>query len=186
MGVLSRIMEPETAPAAPPPATPPAAAAPHSPPPAPKTSWTKRLPLAPCPACGSPIWWIDVYEGGPHCWNCHQPPAESFVLKKFHLVLEPGGKIGYEGDQDYQRECNRFAADALLPATPTTAASQSPAPAAIPLAETFELPGVQCDRCGSSRFCDVPITDGRTRRDCAKCGRFHSFPKWTKAGSDAA
>jgi putative DNA primase/helicase len=38
----------------------------------------------------------------------------------------------------------------------------------------------ECDRCGSTEFVDVPIHDGQsTRRDCAKCQRFHSWPKWT-------
>jgi hypothetical protein len=34
-------------------------------------------------------------------------------------------------------------------------------------------------RCGSTRWRDVPIHGGRSiRRDCARCGRFLSFPLW--------
>jgi hypothetical protein len=45
-----------------------------------------------------------------------------------------------------------------------------------------------CDRCGGISFRDTPIHDGAsTRRDCAKCGRFISFPLWYgKNFSDAA
>jgi len=37
----------------------------------------------------------------------------------------------------------------------------------------------QCDRCDSLDYRDTPIHGGRSiRRDCVKCGRFISFPKW--------
>ena len=34
-----------------------------------------------------------------------------------------------------------------------------------------------CDRCGGSKFRDIPITGGRVRRDCV-CGRFLDFVRW--------
>lgn len=37
----------------------------------------------------------------------------------------------------------------------------------------------ECDRCGSRQFRDIDIHGGQsTRRDCAWCGRFHSWPRW--------
>lgn len=37
----------------------------------------------------------------------------------------------------------------------------------------------QCDRCGGTAFQDTPVHDSQsTRRDCATCGRTHSFPRW--------
>jgi hypothetical protein len=37
-----------------------------------------------------------------------------------------------------------------------------------------------CTRCGSDHFKDVPIHGGKSiRRDCAKCGKFLAFPKWS-------
>ena len=41
--------------------------------------------------------------------------------------------------------------------------------------------GQACPKCGNLTFVDVPIDNGKTRRDCAKCGRFVSFPKWNEA-----
>ena len=44
-----------------------------------------------------------------------------------------------------------------------------------------------CQRCGSRQFRNVEIHNGRSQRqDCARCGRFHSFPLWygTKPESD--
>jgi hypothetical protein len=36
-----------------------------------------------------------------------------------------------------------------------------------------------CDRCGSDQHKDFPIHGGQSiRRDCAKCGRFISWPNW--------
>lgn len=37
-------------------------------------------------------------------------------------------------------------------------------------------------RCGSMEFVEVPITGGRTRRDCRKCGRFVGWGKWHDQG----
>jgi hypothetical protein len=37
----------------------------------------------------------------------------------------------------------------------------------------------KCRRCGSRATVDTPIHQGQSiRRDCAKCGRFRSFPTW--------
>ena len=41
------------------------------------------------------------------------------------------------------------------------------------------LSAVPCTRCGSTETADFSIHDGQSiRRDCAKCGRFQSFPLW--------
>jgi hypothetical protein len=37
-------------------------------------------------------------------------------------------------------------------------------------------------RCGSTEYVERPISEGRTRRDCRKCGRFVSFGKWYDQG----
>jgi hypothetical protein len=40
-------------------------------------------------------------------------------------------------------------------------------------------PGI-CPRCGSDHFKDVPIHGGKSiRRDCAKCGKFLTFSRWS-------
>jgi hypothetical protein len=33
-------------------------------------------------------------------------------------------------------------------------------------------------RCGSREYAEIPISDGRSRRDCRQCGRFMGFGKW--------
>ncbi len=39
--------------------------------------------------------------------------------------------------------------------------------------------GTRCEHCDSPEFTDMPIHGGQSlRRDCAKCGRYHGFPKW--------
>ena len=43
----------------------------------------------------------------------------------------------------------------------------------------------RCHRCGSSKYVDVSIHGGRSvRRDCARCGRFVTFPKWYGTKTD--
>ena len=37
-------------------------------------------------------------------------------------------------------------------------------------------------RCGSREFVDVAISDGRSRRDCRKCGRFLGWGQWYEKG----
>ena len=37
-------------------------------------------------------------------------------------------------------------------------------------------------RCGSTEFVDVAIGEGRTRRDCRRCGRFVGFGRWYDQG----
>jgi len=37
-------------------------------------------------------------------------------------------------------------------------------------------------RCGSTEFADVAISEGRTGRDCRKCGRFLDWGKWHEEG----
>ena len=38
-------------------------------------------------------------------------------------------------------------------------------------------------RCGSTEYVEVPIPEGRTRRDCRKCGRFAGWGKWSEGGT---
>ncbi len=37
-------------------------------------------------------------------------------------------------------------------------------------------------KCGSREFVDVAISEGRSRRDCRKCGRFLGWGKWHDQG----
>ncbi len=77
---------------------------------------------------------------------------------------------------DPEPETDRAAAEGM--AAPVD--DQPKGPAAEPDAN-----GQRCDRCGGREFCDVAISGGRIRRDCALCGRFVDFPKWY-ASPDAA
>ena len=55
----------------------------------------------------------------------------------------------------------------------------SPGAPCAPRQQTSQGPGI-CDRCGSDQHKDVPIHGCRSiRRDCAKCGKFIDFLKWT-------
>ncbi len=40
-------------------------------------------------------------------------------------------------------------------------------------------------RCGSTDYAELPISDGRTRRDCRKCGRFVGWGRWYDQGGSA-
>jgi hypothetical protein len=40
-------------------------------------------------------------------------------------------------------------------------------------------------RCGSREFVDVAISEGRSRRDCRKCGRFLGWGQWYEKGGAA-
>ncbi len=40
-------------------------------------------------------------------------------------------------------------------------------------------------KCGSREFVDVAISEGRSRRDCRKCGRFLGWGKWYEKGGEA-
>lgn len=49
--------------------------------------------------------------------------------------------------------------------------------------KTANNSATQCRRCRSESFVDVSIHEGKSiRRDCEKCGAFHSFLVW--GGSD--
>lgn len=61
----------------------------------------------------------------------------------------------------------------------TTAGAVDPEPAANG-SGTMKTP---C-RCGARRFVESPISEGRTRRDCAGCGRFVEFGRWYEKGAD--
>jgi len=42
-----------------------------------------------------------------------------------------------------------------------------------------------CGNCGSTRFIDTPIHEGRSvRRDCGDCGRTWGFPVWSPICND--
>lgn len=64
----------------------------------------------------------------------------------------------------------------------SVSASEPPSPEPEPeppAAPVVDAPGDACDRCRSTKFTDHAIHGGRsTRRDCAVCHRFHSFPVW--------
>jgi hypothetical protein len=70
---------------------------------------------------------------------------------------------------------NMASAPAVLPPLP---------PALVPLppgavgSGTLHKP---C-RCGSTQYVEMPIPEGRTRRDCRKCGRFLDWGKWYDQG----
>lgn len=78
------------------------------------------------------------------------------------------------------------------PATIQTALAQlwqsTPAPDALPmLPEPYKPlpPGAATTgkldtpcRCGSTEYVDVAISEGRTRRDCRRCGRFLGWGRW--------
>lgn len=68
----------------------------------------------------------------------------------------------------------------------------TPAPAALsPLPETYKPlpPGAVTTgtldkpcRCGSTEFADVALSEGRTRRDCRRCGKFLGWGRWYGEG----
>jgi len=53
-----------------------------------------------------------------------------------------------------------------------------PLPAGAVGSGTLDVP---C-RCGSTEYADMPISGGRTRRDCRRCGRFLGFGRWYDDG----
>lgn len=76
----------------------------------------------------------------------------------------------------------------LRPAAPIPPAEQAkeppqapPTPATCPpvAPATVRLAGVYCPRCKCQEHVDHEIHEGASiRRDCKRCGRFLSFPKW--------
>jgi hypothetical protein len=76
------------------------------------------------------------------------------------------------------------------PQSPTLDGRSSPAvlpldpPPLVPLplgavgSGTLDVP---C-RCGSTQYVDIGISDGRSRRDCRKCGKFLGWGKWYDQG----
>lgn len=48
-----------------------------------------------------------------------------------------------------------------------------------PIVPREPLPPNTCDRCKGTEYRDTTIHDGQSlRRDCVRCGRFISFPRW--------
>ena len=41
-------------------------------------------------------------------------------------------------------------------------------------------------KCGSMEYVEMPIPQGRSRRDCRKCGRFLGWGKWYDQGGPTA
>lgn len=94
------------------------------------------------------------------------------------------------------------ALSALWGSTPT-ADTESPHPNPLPTGEGTTLPPLPeplaplppgavgsgtldkpC-RCGSREFVDIAISEGRSRRDCRKCGRFLGWGQWYEKGGAA-
>lgn len=44
-----------------------------------------------CQACksGNPVYWLDIYGGGPHCAYCLPPPVEAMVRQRLLVVGDP-------------------------------------------------------------------------------------------------
>jgi len=81
-------------------------------------------------------------------------------------------------DQDAATAPPRFAADrspAVLPPDP---------PRLVPLPPRAVGSGTRVKpcRCGSREFVDSAISEGRTRRDCRRCGKFLGFSRWYGEG----
>ncbi len=58
--------------------------------------------------------------------------------------------------------------------------SWDPVTGSVTARKSPEIAPGACDRCGAMEYRDVPIHGGRsTRRDCAQCGRFRSWPTWS-------
>jgi hypothetical protein len=64
---------------------------------------------------------------------------------------------------------------AVLPPDPP---ALPPLPAGAVGSGTLDTP---C-RCGSTQYVEMPIPEGRTRRDCRKCGRFAGWGRWYDGG----
>ncbi len=95
------------------------------------------------------------------------------------------------------------AALSALWGSPPIAAVQNPHPNPLPKGEGTTLPPLPeplaplppgavgsgtLDRpckCGSREFVDVAISEGRSRRDCRKCGRFLGWGQWYEKGGAA-
>lgn len=103
------------------------------------------------------------------------------------LLLADGGGLTIDGTQDVltpERLARLKAHKAELVAILRGASAFDVVHvvAAEPALAAHDGPSV-C-RCGSTKWRDVPIHDGRsTRRDCGRCGRFIRFPIWH--GKDA-
>lgn len=82
-----------------------------------KASQSGKLPAAaPCPTCGSPIFWLDP-AGRVHCGECRRPPSHAIQRGDLHVITLPGGSLAWlhehpdllasdrdEGDRDGQAE----------------------------------------------------------------------------------
>lgn len=60
-----------------------------------------RIPVQPCPVCGCPILWLDIYTpaiAAAHCGQCDPPPDPSMVHSRIVVLENPAGFawINYE------------------------------------------------------------------------------------------
>ena len=72
--------------------------------------------------------------------------------------------------------------------TPQQTTPLPPLPPALPPLPPRAVGSGKLDkpcRCGSTDYAELPISEGQTRRDCRKCGRFVSFGKWYEKGGAA-
>lgn len=129
---------------------------------------------APCPICGNPIHWVDVYGNPPHCGECDPPPSRSLVRSVVTVIGTPGS---YEWEPWTRRGPQEHRA------------SQPDQPEADEIVyETYSpLIGPPICPCGNfSHIRETPIHGGdSTRRDCGRCKRFIGFGRWhqpAKAG----
>jgi len=93
-----------------------------------------------------------------------------------------GSSPAAKADQGHQGEAapqspklDGRSSPALLPPDPPPLVSLPPGAVGSGI---LEMP---C-RCGSKEYAEFPISEGRTRRDCRKCGRFAGFGKWYDQG----
>lgn len=120
---------------------------------------------APTCSCGSPWRWIDLYDGGPWCWQCDPPPSKSLVKRREYLFADdiPGWMT--ETEHDARRQ--------LI---------DNPTPLFNPVIQTWAWlrrlfpdldgePGTYCVYCLSRDI--YRSTDRRWR--CKDCGRFVKF-----------
>ena len=53
-----------------------------------------KIEVAPCPTCGNPILWLDIYNpsiAAAHCQNCDPPPAPAMIHSRILIFREPPG-----------------------------------------------------------------------------------------------
>lgn len=120
-------------------------------------------PPEPCPTCGAPGVWVDVY-GSVHCGGCLEPPSRSLVASKWIIVHLPDGNCWscywqLPAKRDPQDEVEDL--DAWFDFLP-------PVPDLIPPSRVY------------SCRCDKPVKVerihlGSVRIECGHCGGFLTY-----------